>query len=949
MANGSFGLSGFPTAPTTTSGSGGGANNPAASVTATVQSATGFAAGELIYQRNNSFGTIPDNAFSTATFPATGAVPVLGGATADQAETSGVTNLGINGHNPGNQVAAKLTNGNIVIAWLARNTSTTPGWVTTSGCACFKIITENGETVVNTTCIDTVNTVNYFVAVTALSTGGFVVAFKNQSSNYIRYGIYTNTGTVTTAPQDDSTGPVPPSATWISIGARNDGNWVMTIPNASYGLQTKVYSNTGAQVYAWTSAYSSINVGVSKVMQIVRSDNTVVVFSLNGTSTLAQYAVLSATNTVTVANVTFTATAGNTINGYACDATLLSSGTVIFGAYNPSGVVYYRTLTSANVFLGTTPTLSQNVNPNGAALSLFGTSTGGLFVVSPSVNTSITASYAVYDSSLAVTVTPKTLPYFNYSSANIPTPSIIDTGTYIGVYSFPAYGSTFGYYGILSRFNKTTFLPVNYTESTLSSGVTSALPVSGYSRSGSTPSAATFLAATTTTVSSTSSQTTGSFVVGPTLISNSTTIYELDSMSFADGRFGFVSRNSSGVVTAYIYTVDGVLITSFTVTTSALTNSTLWWTKMVELGDGKLAITYPVSGEVLTVAVYSTAYALLNTSTFTPGAANNNYNVSLAAISGNRILVVYCNGSAEARFRVFSNTATELTSDTPVGQTSTQGWTRCAALGSGFVIAFQRQSSAQYYYSFFESATNVWTSNSNNGVGSAYGMWYNPKMNGHPGYVSEAMCRDSNGTNIGFVCAVSGGSFIGTSADFSLPNANQNLTTVAGCVTAQGSQVCIARNTASTVNLYAKVSPQSTSSVTPISLNISVALSTGANLGLAANKGNRVVFSYVSSTDNFAYFVILDALATNISTPIVSGVTSSSPVALSQPTGYTLLGVSTTAATAGGTGTVQINGPATLNANYSTTQSAAFDFQNPVTYGVKGVVNGLNVNLQGNV
>jgi hypothetical protein len=95
--------------------------------------------------------------------------------------------------------------------------------------------------------------------------------------------------------------------------------------------------------------------------------------------------------------------------------------------------------------------------------------------------------------------------------------------------------------------------------------------------------------------------------------------------------------------------------------------------------------------------------------------------------------------------------------------------------------------------------------------------------------------------------------------------------------------------------------------------------------------------------------VILDALATNITTSIVSGVTPSSTIALSPATGYTLLGVSTAAAPANGTGTVQINGPAALNSQYSATTSETFDFQNPVTFGVAGVISGRNVNLQGNV
>jgi hypothetical protein len=56
--------------------------------------------------------------------------------------------------------------------------------------------------------------------------------------------------------------------------------------------------------------------------------------------------------------------------------------------------------------------------------------------------------------------------------------------------------------------------------------------------------------------------------------------------------------------------------------------------------------------------------------------------------------------------------------------------------------------------------------------------------------------------------------------------------------------------------------------------------------------------------------------------------------------------VSQTAAPAGGVGTVQTNGSAVLNSNYSaSTTGQFFDFDTPNTFGVKGSISGRNVTM----
>jgi hypothetical protein len=113
--------------------------------------------------------------------------------------------------------------------------------------------------------------------------------------------------------------------------------------------------------------------------------------------------------------------------------------------------------------------------------------------------------------------------------------------------------------------------------------------------------------------------------------------------------------------------------------------------------------------------------------------------------------------------------------------------------------------------------------------------------------------------------------------------------------------------------------------------------------------GHNVLFLAANSAGQLTYLIFNPASYT-YTVPLTAGVTPSSPVALSATKGFSLVGVSSTAAPANGQGTVVINGPAQLNSNYSaSTAGQSFNFQNPVTFGVAGSVSGRNVNLIGNV
>lgn len=139
-----------------------------------VTSATGFQAGDLIYNVNGAYGTIPDNFVSTASFNVSGNLSTKTGAV-----EGGYTQL-VEGNNAGylyGKCADKLTNGNVVVAWLS-------GQFTgrTTAAPYFKITDISNTQVVAPTLVSSAVSPGYSyyaqICVVALTGGGFAVAWR---------------------------------------------------------------------------------------------------------------------------------------------------------------------------------------------------------------------------------------------------------------------------------------------------------------------------------------------------------------------------------------------------------------------------------------------------------------------------------------------------------------------------------------------------------------------------------------------------------------------------------------------------------------------------------------------------------------------------------------------------------------------------------------------------
>jgi hypothetical protein len=192
---------------------------------------------------------------------------------------------------------------------------------------------------------------------------------------------------------------------------------------------------------------------------------------------------------------------------------------------------------------------------------------------------------------------------------------------------------------------------------------------------------------------------------------------------------------------------------------------------------------------------------------------------------------------------------------------------------------------------------------------------------------------------------VDASSFLGTSGD------QQTATTYA--LTAYNEFVSFSWYDSSTINMLYNTSSLGISTSTYVAFTSSQLSFNGTvsnnyfQGGTLA--GHNVLFVLLNSGQQITYCVI-NPTAYTYSTTLTAGVTPSNTTAISAAKGFSLMGVSSTAAPANGQGTVVINGPAQLNSNYSaSTTGQNFDFRNPVTFGVSGVISGRNVNLIGNV
>jgi hypothetical protein len=442
------------------------------------------------------------------------------------------------------------------------------------------------------------------------------------------------------------------------------------------------------------------------------------------------------------------------------------------------------------------------------------------------------------------------------------------------------------------------------------------------------------------------------------------TVDAMDACSLTGGGVAILYyQQSTGTVKVAIYNISMVLQTTISFTTG-FTGTVCAYYKVTQLTNGKLVVTYQPANSAYSFKIYSTSYALLATVN-APSAAYSQSSISdalnIAPLSGARF-VIGTKISSAPNYAVFSDTGTTLVANTQIDSVG-YGTNMIAANPSGFTFFGKRDAGTGFFSHFYETTdqsnsfsqttilnttTNI-TSPDLKGVTAVNGSCLFPFLQSST--QTQTLCTQNTRGATSTVSYTYSNNALTVTNTFS-----SNCLALVGAPCIGGAVTGALDIGARTLQLSYQAGPINASLPSTVTLTFassditSSSPSTIIGARLVGLYGNIMVFTY-SNLAKYPVYALINVNTASYNTTLVAGATPSNPTqTISLATGYSLVGVSSTAAPANGQGTVVINGPAQLNSNYSeSTPGQSFDFGNNVTFGAAGTVSGRNVNLIGNV
>jgi hypothetical protein len=941
----------------------------------TVTSSVGFSAGDYVYLNTNGYGRVPDGTLTSATFVNNYAAPAYkpttsGAVSALSFEAPyGGTNFGKN--------AAKLTSGNIVVIYFKPSTGTS-----TTAPLFFKIVDAAGATVVAETQINTTNLGGngFSATVTATGTGGFAVAWSSSTGN-VCVRAYDSAGAATSS--EVSIAAFSTSYRAFFMGGRSDGSFIIAYVNSSTQPSYSVYSSTGTSLYTGTWGTTTLNSSIKWGAVTVRSDDSFQLFSASSSD--FAYALLSSTNAslgtgslaggTTVTSVDAVVGTGNVIHALG----LNSSGGIrkvdITGTTPGSSTVLTSYVTFGNVsatFAVTRIESSGGFSVVGVRQSNDPRATGAYYGFASLICDVYDSSWNRLNSSYPIWISPF------LSSSAISGTSMMTVNSKVRIYRTISpvelvSSLTINYPNV----NGVAYVSVNptlyavegaQTETTNVGTTTSSFPVNLYSRAGSTPIAASFLASASTVTSINSVP--GSlgagdvpFLAQTVVDSTATNTISMDIKNLSNGNFAILYMTSGGNLFLRTYTPVGVLVNSITVSTSAYPQSGS--ATLVPLSNGKLVVVYSPSNGNITWVIYDTNFATTATGSIATGSNFGSGRVPMACAVGNysywAIAFPLLPGPYPC-LRVFDDTgASVYTADNfYTANTFNTSFSMSSNTAGEIFVTFQ-PGSGNYRYATFRrgSALNSYTmieGDTGAGGGGSSVAW-------------ETGWRLSLGvSNTPMTFVINGAQQVSVMQSMSAftPAVQNFFTTSSGSNYKSGSETwskALSFTGLGRMLLYSTYAGSATVSQTNVLDTNGVATAsvtwqwalTGVSVsgttacpGIIALPGNRYAICNVNASGLPTYAIYIGS-GYDYPLQITAGATSSSAaLPLSLANNYSLVGVAVTDCAAGGQGVVQTKGNAVLGSSYSTSISQPFQFQNYITEGRDGIVNGRNVFLQGN-
>ena len=919
-----------------------------------VSSTAGFQSGDLVYFRDSNFGTIPNNAVTSANFPITANVnqnqiafnTTVGWANLNLTSRTGSTSCRA-------PSAALLTNGNIVVVF-SENTGG-------AGAACFRIIDQNGATVVDRTTLGP-NSVG-LIGVCALTGGGFVVALRNSGSGNFQYGVFSNAGVVVTALATDSNFGT--SVSSMEIRALSGGGFVLAAYQGGTTFGFRTYSSVGVGgTYTSVSGWNT----TSQIVITTFSDNTFAALYPSSNTAL----VVTRFNTTGGVVATYSGpTDWQSNSGY--DFITLSTGiAVILSVDVDSGSnrLYGRTydqstgaISGRNLLAGSQQ-FQQTVNA-------FALSSGG-FVATNGVPGAGQLELRRYNAAFGVlnAADISGLPAYcpSTQTGHGQRTTILEGATFLTMIDNGYVTTSYSYssmpYVQIDKANLTNSgIRRRFPASQVITNISA--PVSGYARSASTPNAASFLSSTTQTLSTTVARSSGTtFALAPFVAISDTTITSHCLTDMTNGQFVISHRSSSGSVRFTVFNPDGTQFGSFLVVASGANNLT----RCTCLGNGKLVVSWvPNSNDRANFSVFAAGtYALLATGTTAgslsslqgPDSWNSSGGHDIGPFGNDSFVLGFANAAGGATVAVFNDSAVFQSNDNTSAYSGIQN-VRIASDATGAVaIKFFSSSAGQGYVAYFtrNTTTNsifIFAANTvNNYTGNNWG---------------EGAAAAPCGTIFGFASNTSS-RFIGRStpnSNFTINFSSHSFNGAGVCIGQNGDFVIIRIDASSTAqwarySVLGALGPYGTS-VGQNSFDTDNITITGQNTNSGVGSQAQIVnlyndiyaFSYINGGNSSGGQVVVGFISTaaaTYSTTITAGVTPSATALVPSPAnGYYLAGVSASECAAGGTGVLQVNGAATLNSQYPAgTTSQAFDFNTPaLDVGIRGTIAGRNLILSG--
>jgi hypothetical protein len=923
--------------------------NPVSSQAITVSSTAGFNAGDLVYFNGSTgdYGTPPVSAAgSSVSVPGLGPTPILSGVVG-----ASITDVGIYGACATTGFAAILTNNNIVQVYIKASTST----------PMFRIVDAAGTIVVAETTISATFTQGGTpnIAVTALTGGGFTVAWINSSGGTVNkpcYAVYSNTGTVVTAAQQDTGGGLGGATAKIRIKATPTGGFIIAYPEVNAATWARGYSATGVAAFAWVNLPST---GVGFLVGLaVRNDGSFLLAGgVNSGSQL--YGIWSSTGTPIVSSTSFTSTNGTFLSNLT-DAACLSNGTTFVIVYAASiggnSTTAFRFLPTGNV-LGSefyvpntnflNGTNSYQYNQDVTALSdnrfiigmISGANTYSLcYAVFNSSGVCLSGTVGTTSTGASPIVISQT--YSPYQNNNM---SVIEAPVgYLTLY----YGNGTRYSFMSSKVDATTYALINPLPTTQNAGNASAGPIA-YAPAGSNPLGAAYSisAGTYNTFG-----TYGAVIKNPEQIASS--VYGVSTTTLPDGRVLVAYMLSSAEVKVAVYSVTGVFIETINVATNGYASFQGWSNVTIAaLTSGKFVIAYASTNTLYRIKLYSSTFTQIGSdisvTNNASGGYDNSYVVSVAGITNDRYVVVYPDSSGFPYYQVYSSANASLAGPINIVAATFRNMTVGGFSQGGFFFAGRTVSNIQQYYTFNnisgDSFANVISGNAATGVAQETVM-ARAVSNTYGGVLIPAATSSTSAAGYTFNIEGNG---VQTQATLS---SISNLNSVSAGFTGSGIPVL----TGVTSGVMYIDSPRTND--TALALNSTLFQPTSnCQICITPSYAGNIGMAFIDTTQTLRYAIVcgtsmpvpIALTSANPSNPIAiyPGATSATPAI--QNTIFA--GVALQTVPPGGAGLVQVNGTAQLGSTYPAgTTYRAFDHQSQGVPGVKGTITGRTITLQGN-